>query len=111
MWYRDINSGNFQETSNSYEIQVQSFLQEVQVWYGEQPFDANNGVDWLAVLQGQADPRVQMNQIAERYINFFIVQDYKFELDNKSRIIYISFSIVNLADNTTARIENLQIGA
>lgn len=103
IFFLDEN-GEFQHTDNSVKIQVESFLQDISIWNGEQNFDIDNGVDWLGVLLGTVDPRIAITNIAQKYSSYFYVDNIEVSIDNNTKTVYINFTLTGARDINMAPI-------
>lgn len=65
------NENEWGSTDNSVMIKVEEMLQRMQTWRGEKSFNVNDGVDYIAVLNGQALLKPQLEDIADQYAQYF----------------------------------------
>lgn len=88
LFYISPSTGEWAETENSIEIVFFDMIQNLLIWYGEQPFNAENGIDYEAVFNLQKLITPEIGDITNQYLKYF------------------SSITTTIIDNTT---ENLQI--
>jgi hypothetical protein len=101
IWYED-NSGVFQSTTNSTVIKIEDMLQRLQTFKGEQAFNANNGIDYVAVFNKQAFLSPQIDAIISEYQPYFQSITYTYTL-NADDTITVSLVIVTFAGDIETR--------
>ena len=95
-----INSeGQFYEAQNLIEEKIIDFITRLQTIKGEQSFNANNGIDFLNIMNGRALIQVDINNIAMDFLDYFDVKikDVKQDLQKKVMSVYLR---IILKDNT-----------
>ena len=70
IYYLD-NDNEWASTNNSSLIKVEEMLQRMQTWKGEKSFNANDGVNYLGVLNRQDFLKPQLENIAADYSIYF----------------------------------------
>ena len=95
-----INSeGQFYEAQNLIEEKIIDFITRIQTIKNEQSFNANNGIDFLNIINGRALIQVDINNIAMDFLDYFDVKikDVKQDLQKKVMSVYLR---IILKDNT-----------
>lgn len=107
IWYLTPEN-EFEYSQNETMVQVQSFLQELQLWNGEPEFRVNEGIDWLAVLNGTINIENEINQLATKYADYFYVGNIVTSMDVPNRVVRIDFKISTLdKNNDVSNYENI----
>ena len=95
------NENEWSSTDNSAMIQVEEMLQRMQTWRGEKSFNVNDGVDYMAVLNGQALLKPQLEDIADQYSQYF--NSISIEVEEGGENIAVKLQIVLKSGQSVAR--------
>lgn len=95
------NENEWSSTDNSIMIKVEEMLQRMQTWKGEKSFNVNDGVDYLAVLNGQALLKPQLEDIADQYSQYF--NSITIEVETGGENIAVKLRIVLKSGQAVAR--------
>jgi hypothetical protein len=95
------NENEWSSTDNSVMIKVEEMLQRMQTWRGEKSFNVNDGVDYLAVLNGQALLKPQLEDIADQYAQYF--NSITIEVETGGENIAVKLRIVLKSGQVVAR--------
>lgn len=71
IWYISAESGEWESSEDSINIKFHTMLHRMQTWLGEKPFNANDGIDYLAVFNRQALLIPGLEDIAADYYEYF----------------------------------------
>lgn len=99
--YYLTNDNEWESTNNSSLIRVEEMLQRMQTWRGEKSFNANDGVDYLNVLNKQAFLKPQLEAIAADYAIYFETTITEITTDGEN--IAVKLRIVLKSGNAVAR--------
>ena len=69
-WLLDIE-GNWHEANGDIEIRTIDFITRLQTIKGEQSFNANNGLDFLNIINGSSLLEVEVENIVRDFNNYF----------------------------------------
>ena len=95
------NENEWSSTDNSAMIKVEEMLQRMQTWRGEKSFNVNDGVDYMAVLNGQALLKPQLEDIADQYSQYF--NSISIEVEKGGENIAVKLQIVLKSGQSVAR--------
>ena len=95
------NENEWSSTDNSTMIKVEEMLQRMQTWKGEKSFNVNDGVDYMAVLNGQALLQPQLEDIADQYSQYF--NSVTIEVESGGENIAVKLRIVLKSGQAVAR--------
>ena len=95
------NENEWSSTDNSAMIKVEEMLQRMQTWRGEKSFNVNDGVDYMAVLNGQALLKPQLEDIADQYSQYF--NSISIEVEKGGENIAVKLQIVLKSGQVVAR--------
>ncbi|HDZ5057792.1 TPA: hypothetical protein RTG63_001655 [Campylobacter jejuni] len=78
------NTGLFEKINSSHKLySFYNCLQELQLWLGENPMDADKGIDYLAVFENKKLLRNELERVLDSYRdNFDIIEITKLERNN-----------------------------
>ena len=86
MWYLKQDGVTFAKTTEPELVQLEAMFQELQLWKGENPMNADLGIDYFGVFENRVFLKNSISQICEKYANSFKsieVGDLQY-LDNES---------------------------
>lgn len=106
-WLIDIN-GNFIEIKGEIEKRIADFIMRLQTIKGEQSFNANNGIDFLNIINGRTLAEIDIENTAMDFNNYFDVKVKKAERDLQKKILKINIEI-KLKNNTNNEIIDYQL--
>lgn len=101
-WLLDV-SGNWHEVTGDIETRIIDFITRLQTIKGEQSFNADNGLDFLNIINGRSLLEVEVENIGRDFNNYFDVTIGKSEEDKKARVIKIDINmkLKNSSNNET----------
>lgn len=101
-WLLDVN-GAWHEVTGDIETRIIDFITRLQTIKGEQSFNADNGLDFLNIINGRSLLEVEVEDIARDFNNYFDVTIGKSEEDKKARVmkIDINMKLKNSSNNET----------
>ena len=101
-WLLDTN-GNFYEATGDIETRIIDFITRLQTIKGEQSFNADNGLDFLNIINGQSLLEIEVENIARNFNNYFDITVKKAEEDRTARVmkIDINMKLKNSSNNET----------
>lgn len=106
-WLLDID-GNWHETNGEIETRIIDFITRLQTIKGEQSFNADNGLDFLNIINGRSLLEVEVENIARNFNNYFDVTIGKAEEDRNSRVMKIDINMkLKNSSNEVARMSRL----
>ena len=89
-----INSeGQFYEAQNLIEEKIIDFITRLQTIKGEQSFNADNGLDFLNIINGRSLLEIEVENIARNFNNYFDVTVGKAEEDRTSKVMKIDINM------------------
>ena len=106
-WLLDVN-GNWYEANGDIETRIIDFITRLQTIKGEQSFNANNGIDFLNIINGRALIQVDINNIAMDFLDYFYVKIEEVKRDLQKKVMSVGLRII-LKDNTEIKY-NLLLG-
>lgn len=108
IFYLD-NNNKWKVSNNSTVSRVEDFFQRIQTFKYEQPFNQNNGIDYIAVFNNQADIESQLDEIIQEFKPYF--QDITYnEPEQTGERLNIKMNIILKSGETISR-ELLILGA
>lgn len=101
-WLLDAN-GNWHEANGEIETRIIDFITRLQTIKGEQSFNADNGLDFLNIINGSSLLEVEVENIARNFNNYFDIIVKKAEEDRTARVmkIDINMKLKNSSNNET----------
>lgn len=99
IWYI-TKDGEFKSTEDITLLKIEDFIQNLQIWRGEQSFNIANGVDWLSVLNENTDIKYEINNIAANYNDFFQVSDIIVSKDRNTKVLKVTLTLTLLNEDT-----------
>lgn len=101
-WLLD-REGNWHEANGGIEIRTIDFITRLQTIKGEQSFNANNGLDFLNIINGSSLLEVEVENIARDFNNYFDINIGNAEEDRKAKVMKIDINIKlkNSSNNET----------
>ena len=101
-WLLD-REGNWHEANGDIEIRTIDFITRLQTIKGEQSFNANNGLDFLNIINGSSLLEVEVENIAIDFNNYFDINIGNAEEDKKAKVmkIDINMKLKNSSNNET----------
>lgn len=103
MWYLK-NDGTFAKTTDPELIQVESLFQELQLWKGENPMNAELGIDYIGVFENRVFLKNSISDICEKYADSFkdiVVGDISYE--NNDEVAFVPITITMQDDSQIVR--------
>lgn len=91
--------GSFYEAKNLIEEKIIDFITRIQTIKNEQSFNANNGIDFLNIINGRALIQVDINNIAMDFLDYFDVKIENVKQDLQKKVMSVDLKIT-LKDNT-----------
>lgn len=91
--YQD--NGELKITKEPQKIALESCMQEISLWIGENPMDIENGIDYFGVMDGFVFLKSSVENIVERYKDSFeniIVSDPAY--NNQKEILSITIEFI-----------------
>lgn len=85
-------------TKEPQKIALESCMQEISLWIGENPMDIENGIDYFGVMDGFVFLKSSIENIVERYTASFeniIVSDPVYDNEKETLSITIEFVLEN----------------
>lgn len=70
MWYLK-QDGTFAKTTNAELIKIESLFQELKLWKGENPVNAELGIDYLGVFENRVSLKSSVQSICDKYSDSF----------------------------------------
>ena len=67
-----LENGEFKITHNPQKIALESCMQELLLWLGENPMSSENGIDYFGVMDGFVYLKASVEEITERYTDSFV---------------------------------------
>ena len=89
-WLLDTN-GNWHEVNGEIETRIIDFITRLQTIKGEQSFNADNGLDFLNIINGSS--LIEVENIARNFNNYFDVTVGKAEEDRTSKVMRIDINM------------------
>ena len=106
-WLLDVN-GNWHEANGEIETRIIDFITRLQTIKGEQSFNADNGLDFLNIINGSSLLEIEVENIARNFNNYFDVTVGKAEEDRKSKVMKIDINMkLKNSSNEGARTSRL----
>lgn len=101
-WLLDIE-GNWHEANGNIDSRTIDFITRLQTIKGEQSFNANNGLDFLNIINGSSLLEVEVENIAIDFNNYFDINIGNAEEDKKAKVmkIDINMKLKNSSNNET----------
>ena len=101
-WLLD-REGNWHEANGDSETITIDFITRLQTIKGEQSFNANNGLDFLNIINGSSLLEVEVENIARDFNNYFDINIGNAEEDRKAKVMKIGINIKlkNSSNNET----------
>lgn len=101
-WLLDIE-GNWHEANGNIDSRTIDFITRLQTIKGEQSFNANNGLDFLNIINGSSLLEVEVENIAIDFNNYFDINIGNAEEDRKAKVmkIDINMKLKNSSNNET----------
>lgn len=106
-WLLDAN-GNWHEAKGEIETRIIDFITRLQTIKGEQSFNADNGLDFLNIINGRSLLEIEVENIARNFNNYFDVTVGKAEEDRTSKVMKIDINMkLKNSSNEGARTSRL----
>lgn len=101
-WLLDIE-GNWHEANRDIDSRTIDFITRLQTIKGEQSFNANNGLDFLNIINGSSLLEVEVENIARDFNNYFDINIGNAEEDKKAKVmkIDVNMKLKNSSNNET----------
>ena len=101
-WLLDIE-GNWHEANGDIDSRTIDFIIRLQTIKGEQSFNANNGLDFLNIINGSSLLEVEVENIARDFNNYFDINIGNAEEDKKAKVmkIDVNMKLKNSSNNET----------
>lgn len=101
-WLLDIE-GNWHDANGNIDSRTIDFITRLQTIKGEQSFNANNGLDFLNIINGSSLLEVEVENIAIDFNNYFDINIGNAEEDKKAKVmkIDINMKLKNSSNNET----------
>ena len=101
-WLLD-RDGNWHEANGDSETRTIDFITRLQTVKGEQSFNANNGLDFLNIINGSSLLEVEVENIARDFSNYFDINIGNAEEDKKAKVmkIDVNMKLKNSSNNET----------
>lgn len=94
MWFVD-SKNQFQKSSDPKVISLESMIQELQLWLGENPMDITNGVDYMGVFENRVFLKSSIENVLQKYrSNYDILEIKDYETNSSNELISVNISIV-----------------
>lgn len=107
--YLDRDTNSFKTTNEPEKIALESCMQEIGLWQGENPMDIEMGVDYFGIMDGYVYLRTSIENITDKYKDSFQqITVYEPQYNQQSEIISIAIEFL-LKDLTTDK-RSVQIG-
>lgn len=103
MWY--LNSeGKFVSTTDAESIQIESLFQELLLWKGENPMNANLGIDYMGVFENRVFLKSSVEDICAKYAeNFSNIEVGELLYSDNGEILSLTITITLLDGSTIKR--------
>ncbi len=91
-----LENGDFKITYNPQKIALESCMQELLLWAGENPMSSESGIDYFGVMDGFVYLKASVEEITEKYTDSFInilVKDPIYDERNETLSIGIDFTL------------------
>lgn len=103
MWY--LNSeGKFVSTTDAELIQIENLFQELLLWKGENPMNANLGIDYMGVFENRVFLKSSVEDICAKYAeNFFNIEVGELLYSDNGEILSLTITITLIDGSTIKR--------
>lgn len=103
MWYLK-SDGEFTKTTEPELIQLEALFQELQLWKGENPMNAELGIDYIGVFENRVFLKNSISEICEKYVDSFkAIEVGDLNYSNDGEIVNVPISVTMHDDSTIVR--------
>lgn len=86
--------GKIEEYRGELNNAIVDFISRLQTIKGEQSFNANNGIDFLGIIEGRKLAELEINNIANDFTNFFTVQVLSTAKDYEKKVLKVDLRLL-----------------
>lgn len=101
MWYLK-QDGSFAKTTNAELIKLENLFQELKLWKGENPMNAELGIDYLGIFENRVSLKSSVQSICDKYSDSFKSIDIG-ELDIGTEVATMPITVTLQDDSTITR--------
>lgn len=87
-------NGNIEEYQGELNNAIVDFISRLQTIKGEQSFNANNGLDFMGIVEGRKLAELEINNIANNFTNYFTTQILSTAKDYNKKVLKISLRLL-----------------
>lgn len=86
--------GNIETYTGDINNSIVDFISRLQTIKGEQSFNADNGIDFLGIIEGRKLAELEINNIANNFSNYFTVKVVSTAKDYDKKVLNVSLRLI-----------------